>query len=406
MPAQFSFPQDLKRLSPLVISAHLGKQILGDSTSPGTHLFWGEPGKFSREIIEFAQHLQRADYDLQLVPKKRNAMRMELRSLGSTKLIVSRIGLGMAALGRPGYINLHHAEDLGAEPGEAAMEERAHQVLDAAWEAGIRYFDVARSYGLGEKFLGNWLGSRSIPKSAVTVGSKWGYTYTADWKIQAEAHEIKSHSVTTFQKQWGESVYWLKAYIDLYQIHSVTLESGVLDDQRVLAELARLKSNGTHIGLSLSGPDQAATLRKAMTVTFEGSQLFETVQATWNLLEASAGSALAEAHAAGMGVIVKEALANGRLTSRNRDPGFATKLAVLEREAARLNSSVDAIALASCLAQAFADVVLSGAATVEQVLSNVRSSHLDLDSETMSRLTALAEPAQSYWATRKRLPWN
>jgi aryl-alcohol dehydrogenase-like predicted oxidoreductase len=180
----------------------------------------------------------------------------------------------------------------------------------------------------------------------------------------------------------------------------------VLDDQWVLAELARLKSNGTHIGLSLSGPDQAATLRKAMTVTFEGSQLFETVQATWNLLEASAGSALAEAHAAGMGVIVKEALANGRLTSRNRDPGFATKLAVLEREAARLNSSVDAIALASCLAQAFADVVLSGAATVEQVLSNVRSSHLDLDSETMSRLTALAEPAQSYWATRKRLPWN
>ena len=77
----------------------------------------------------------------------------------------------MAALGRPGYINLHHAEDLGAEASEAAMEHRAHGVLDAAWDAGIRYFDVARSYGLAEKFLGSWVGSRSISQPAVAVGS-------------------------------------------------------------------------------------------------------------------------------------------------------------------------------------------------------------------------------------------
>ena len=80
-----------------------------------------------------------------------------------------------------------------------------------------------------------------------------------------------------------------------------------------------------------------------------GCHFFETVQATWNLLEPSAGPALSEAHAAGMGVIVKEALANGRLTSRNPDPGFAPKLAILEQEAARFDSSVEAIALASCL---------------------------------------------------------
>jgi aryl-alcohol dehydrogenase-like predicted oxidoreductase len=79
---------------------------------------------------------------------------MESRFLGNTKLAVSRLGLGLAALGRPGYINLLHAEDLGAESSEAALEHRAHQVLDAAWDAGIRYFDVGRSYGLGEKFLG------------------------------------------------------------------------------------------------------------------------------------------------------------------------------------------------------------------------------------------------------------
>jgi aryl-alcohol dehydrogenase-like predicted oxidoreductase len=331
---------------------------------------------------------------------------MEWRSLGNTGLAVSRLGLGMAALGRPGYINLHHAQDLGDASSEVAMEHRAHCVLDAAWNAGIRYFDVARSYGRGENFLASWIRSRSISRSTVTVGSKWGYTYTADWKIQAPAHEIKNHTLSTLRKQWRESVSWLDGYIDLYQIHSVTMESGVLDDQSVLDELARLKSKGTHIGLSLSGPDQTAALRKAMALSFDGLRLFETVQATWNLLEPSAGPALSEAHAAGMGVIVKEALANGRLTNRNPDPGFALKRAILQREAARFDSSVETVALASCLVQPFADVVLSGAVTEEQVLSNVRSCLLNLDRDAMPQLMPLAEPAHSYWTTRKNLPWN
>src|ERR1700693_6292661 len=98
---------------------------------------------------------------------------MESRSLGSTGLAVSRLGLGMAALGRPGYIALHHAQDLGDASSEVAMEHRAHCVLEAAWNAGIRYFDVARSYGRGEKFLGSWISLRTVSPPSVTVGSKW-----------------------------------------------------------------------------------------------------------------------------------------------------------------------------------------------------------------------------------------
>src|ERR1700736_4973666 len=101
---------------------------------------------------------------------------MESRPLGNTHLAVSRIGLGLAALGRPGYINLGHAKDLGAQYDPRAMEGHAHAVLDAAWSAGIRYFDAARSYGRAEEFLSSWLFSRQIPPGAVTVGSKWGYT--------------------------------------------------------------------------------------------------------------------------------------------------------------------------------------------------------------------------------------
>jgi aryl-alcohol dehydrogenase-like predicted oxidoreductase len=131
---------------------------------------------------------------------------MELRTLGSTGLVVSRMGLGMAALGRPGYINLEHAGDLARNYDKAAMEGKAYEVLDAAWDAGIRYFDAARSYGLGEKFLGRWLTLRAVWPESVTVRSKWGYTYTAGWKIQAQAHEIKDHSLATLQRQWRETV--------------------------------------------------------------------------------------------------------------------------------------------------------------------------------------------------------
>jgi aryl-alcohol dehydrogenase-like predicted oxidoreductase len=331
---------------------------------------------------------------------------MEFRTLGRTGLLVSRIGLGMAALGRPGYINLGHGNDLGGDLREAAMEARAHDLLDTAWRSEIRYFDVARSYGLGERFLGNWLTERGVSQEDVTVGSKWGYRYTANWKVEAEVHELKEHTFSMLKKQWGESVSLLNGYIDLYQIHSATMESGVLENNEVLEELARLRDQGTRIGLSLTGPGQSEVLRKAMEIVVDGSHLFECVQATWNLLEQSAGPALAEAHAAGIGVIIKEALANGRLTERNDDPDFAPKLTLLKRESERLRIPVDTLVMAATLSVPFADVILSGAAHAHQLLSNVRGAGTVLDDEARARLLGIVESSHEYWDKRRRLPWN
>jgi aryl-alcohol dehydrogenase-like predicted oxidoreductase len=330
---------------------------------------------------------------------------MELRPLGKTGLEVSPIGLGLAALGRPGYINIGHGHDLAGQCDEATMEQHAHAVLQAAYDHGVRYFDVARSYGLGEKFLGTWLKAERFDRN-VTVGSKWGYTYTANWKVRADSHEVKDHSLPVLRRQWAESSLLLKNFLQIYQIHSASTESGVLENTEVLDELARLKSTGVRIGLSLSGPGQAKSLRKAMEIQIDGATLFDTVQATWNLLEQSAGPALLAASRAGLGVIIKEALANGRLTERNTDPEFRPKLDVLKREATKLRTTVDAVALAVCLAQPFADVVLSGAATVAQLQSNLRATALKLSETSLQRLTAFAEPPDTYWATRKRLVWN
>ncbi len=331
---------------------------------------------------------------------------LETRMLGTDGPPVTRLGLGLAALGRPGYINLGHADDLVQGRDVPSMETQAHTVLDAAYAAGVRYFDAARSYGKAEAFLATWLISREIRPGEVTIGSKWGYVYTADWKIDADKHEIKYHTLDNLRTQREETEALLGPYLNLYQIHSATLESGVLTNQPILDELARLRDEGMRVGLSLSGAAQPETLRAAMAVKIGGRRLFDCVQATWNLLETSAGDALREAHAAGMGVIIKEGLANGRLTSRNDDPSFAEKRVLLAREAQQLGTTLDALSLAAVLANPWVDVVLSGAATVEQLQSNLASANLKLDAAMLERLQTLVEPPDQYWAKRASLPWN
>jgi aryl-alcohol dehydrogenase-like predicted oxidoreductase len=329
-----------------------------------------------------------------------------LRPLGQTGFLVSQLGLGLAALGRPGYINLGHQSDMPAGHSQASMRRHAERILDEAWTAGIRYFDAARSYGMAEDFLAGWLKSRRIEPAQAVVGSKWGYTYTAGWKVQAEMHEVKDHSLAVFERQWQETRHRLGSHLDLYQIHSATLESGVLADGAVHQGLARLKHQGVAIGLTTSGPAQAAILERAAEILVDGRPLFSCVQVTWNLLERSAGPALAELHSAGFGVIIKEALANGRLTERNSEAQFAGWMQQLEAEAGRLEITPDALALAAVMAQPWADIVLSGAAMVDQLRSNTAAVRLPWDAAADLALKSLVESPQAYWERRTSLSWN
>jgi aryl-alcohol dehydrogenase-like predicted oxidoreductase len=319
---------------------------------------------------------------------------------------VARLGLGLAALGRPGYITLGHDADLPADHDVYAMEAQAHRVLDEAWARGIRYFDAARSYGRAEDFLGSWLRLRDLPPASVDVGSKWGYTYVAGWRADADVHEVKDHSLDTLRRQIGESRDRLGEHLDLYQIHSATIESGVLYDDAVLDELAHLRQSGLSIGVSVSGPRQADTISRALEVERGGERLFSAVQATWNLLERSAEDALDEAHRMGVKVIVKEALANGTLTERNAEIAIAPRLDVLRREAGRIGVGMDAVALAAAVNRPWADLVLSGAVTPDQLRSNVDALDCPWDDASEARLGGLALDTHEYWAKRARLPWT
>lgn len=336
------------------------------------------------------------------------AMHLATRPLGDTGLVVTRLGLGLAALGRPGYITLGRAHDL--PPGRTPEElyRRCADVLDAAVASGVRYVDVARSYGRAEEFLARWLRERAAPHDAIVVGSKWGYRYTADWRVDAAVHEEKELSQERFGAQLAESRALLGDRLALYQIHSATAESGVLDDAPLLRALvdARRRGDFRALGLTLTGVGARRTLDAALACRVDGERVFDVVQATFNLLEPSLRDGLAAAHAAGLGIIVKEAHANGRLSPANMRSEDASLCVRLDDLARGADVSPDQLALAFVTAEPWADVVLSGAATVEQLRSHTTAAEMLLAPGLREELARLGEPPDVYWRTRSSLVWS
>ena len=318
-----------------------------------------------------------------------------------------RLGLGMAALGRPGYITLDRSTVFGSDSrGVDKMQQQANKVMDTLFEnEGIPWLDCARSYGLSEKFVGEYLRSKNVSPNQVHVSSKWGYTYVADFKVslpEGEPHEVKDHSTENFLKQIKETEEFIGEYVDLYQIHSATFESGILTDTKAHQALADCrKERGWLIGLSVSSPKQDEILREAMKIRVDDVPLFDSVQCTYNLLEQRPGPALQEAHDAGMDIIIKEGMANGRAL---RHP------AVL-KYSKQLSCEPDQLALACILAQPFCPRVLSGAVTPEQLESNLKaaelSEKLQADPSTLQEIMAATiVPSEAYWQERSALAWN
>ena len=219
------------------------------------------------------------------------------------------------------------------------------------------------------------------------------------WRLDAPVHEVKDLVIDTLRRQIVESRSLLGNRLQLYQIHSATLDSKVLENVDVLRELLQLRSSGLVIGLTVTGPSQVDVIQRALGVSVDGLNPFQVVQATWNLLERSAGAALAEAKARGWGVIVKEALANGRLTDR----ADGEHVIELRKEAVARGTTIDAVALAAALSQPWADVVLSGAVTAGQLESNLKAIALARESADWPDV---GESPKDYWARQSALVWQ
>jgi aryl-alcohol dehydrogenase-like predicted oxidoreductase len=99
------------------------------------------------------------------------------------------LGLGMAALGRPGYINLERSLIFGADnrsvahmqAASDAVMDRLFTLSDQQQKKQLPWLDCARSYGLSENFVSEYLRSKQVAPDQVYVSSKWGYSKCEGW---------------------------------------------------------------------------------------------------------------------------------------------------------------------------------------------------------------------------------
>lgn len=313
-----------------------------------------------------------------------------------------RIGLGTAAIGRPDYINIRQESKKRFHLPE--FQDQAYAVLDAAYTAGIRYFDTAPGYGIAEKILMNWVHDRAYVDTQ--IASKWGYTYTANFNATAKVHEVKEHTLAKLNEQWKATAQFQKN-LKIYQIHSATLESQVLDNPRVIHRLAELKrEHKLKIGVTTSGAQQTEVVRRALEVQVEGKQLFDVYQVTYNLLDQSFGSLSQVLHKHRKGLVIKEALANGRIFENPSLPNYRKMYDFLGVLAQKYEVGFDALALRfvlDCLPKA---MVLSGASQVEHVHQNMQANSFQLSAEELDQLKQFSVVPKYYWEERKMLGWN
>lgn len=314
----------------------------------------------------------------------------------------TKLGLGLAALGRPDYINIRTTN---VNKSVAAFKENAFTMLDHAYELGIRYFDTAPSYGKGEQFLLDWKNQRE--HKDLVLGTKWGYTYVANWEIGFNGkHEIKEHSLSKLKEQWQTSKNLLPE-LGIYQVHSATLESGILDNTNVLEELYTIKKEtGLTIGISTSGTQQSNVIEKALGIKVNGEDLFTSFQVTYNVLEQSTYPILNQLLKENKTVIIKESLANGRVFKSDAFKNYQKNYKTLEALANNHNVSVDAIALRFIIDALEPTYLLSGASNTVQLDSNYKALDIVLSKSDLEKLKQLKTNPNNYWEERSSLEWN
>ncbi|MDX6188086.1 aldo/keto reductase [Flavobacterium sp. Fl-318] len=307
------------------------------------------------------------------------------------------IGLGMAAIGRPHYINIKNNSISDRNFDLAVFKTQGKHFLTEAYQAGIRHFDTAPSYGVAEEILSEWI-AEFQPKDII-ISSKWGYTYVANFDKNAIVHEVKNHTLETLERQSKTTFERLKN-IQIYQIHSATLESGVLENQEVLEKLYQIKKErNIEIGLSTSGVNQNEIIKKALQIKCNNEALFDVFQVTYNLLEQNLLNLKEELKF--KKVIIKEAMANGRIFLDKNDG-----LQIFQNLATKYNVGIDAIALQFVIATLNPYSVLSGVTHLDQLNENLKANSFSLEDHEIELLKTVKQTPEDYWEDRKKLSWQ
>ncbi|WNH08191.1 aldo/keto reductase [Thalassobellus suaedae] len=309
----------------------------------------------------------------------------------------------MAALGRPEYINIRL--DDAIDKSEKVFKNNTFSVLDEAYKLGIRYFDTAPSYGKGEAFLNEWNNTKN--HEDVILGTKWGYTYKANWELgYSGKHEVKEHSLEKLIEQWQVSKEMLPK-LKYYQVHSATFESGLLENQAVLNQLYNIKKEtGLQIGITTSGYNQKDVLEAALKVEIDGELLFDSFQVTYNVFEQSTFPVLSKLIKSGKTVIIKEALANGRVFQNKKFSSYQKGYGIMKQLSEKYKVGFDAIALRFVMDNLNPTYVLSGASNKIQLEQNLKALSFSFTKEELDVFKTLKVDSKDYWQERSNMNWN
>jgi aryl-alcohol dehydrogenase-like predicted oxidoreductase len=312
------------------------------------------------------------------------------------------IGLGTASIGRPKYINIK--TKLSEEPfNKTRFIQKGKSMLTEAYKQGIRHFDTAPGYGIAESILLEWI-SEYQPK-AITISTKWGYTYVANFEPNAKVHEIKEHSLSKLNEQWEVSKQLLP-YLNMYQIHSATLDSGVLENKEVLERLNQLKQEyNLKIGLSTSGDNQNEIIQKALAIKIDNKALFDSFQVTFNVFEQNLLKISRLLKQENKTIILKEALANGRIFPNSNFSQYKNTYNALKAISKKYGTSIDSVALRFCLDSVKPYSVLSGVTEKDHLTSNLLTRNFNLTENEINQIKNLAINPYYYWNERKQMPW-
>jgi aryl-alcohol dehydrogenase-like predicted oxidoreductase len=225
---------------------------------------------------------------------------VDYRQLGRTGLELSRIGLGCGNFG-----------GIGSAPelfGRGESEEEAFALMDAAWAAGITFFDTAASYGGGrsERWVGRWRSERREP---VLLSSKVYWSVTGDPADRGLSRERILREVEGSLERLGVE------RLDLYLTHEPDPETPIEETLQALDELVRSGKVGA-IGASNLDAEQ---LEEALETSDRlGLARFGWVQNEFSLLEQDAGGVLEICEREGLGFTPFSPLGGGWLTGKYR----------------------------------------------------------------------------------------
>ncbi len=316
---------------------------------------------------------------------------MEYRSLGRTGLKVSALCLGTMQFGW------------------SVDESGSHQVLSAAFEAGINFIDTADVYsrwvegnpgGVAEAIIGNWLKKTGLPRDAVVIATKvrgqMGSGPNAEGLSRKHIFQAVEDSLRRLQTD----------YLDLYQAHSFDESTPIEETLSAFDDLVR-QGKVRYIGAS-NYP--AWRLMQALWASQRlGLARYDSFQPHYNLVHREEFEReLADVcRAYGLGVIPYSPLAGGFLTGkyrRDQTPPESVRLSrvqlyftprnfdLLERMEAlgkeKGGASVSQMALAWMLAEPVVTAPIIGPRSPEQLRDNLGALDLQLSSEECTFLSS------------------